>query len=230
MQTPEISVFWKNLWALEALAEEANTMNEQMIFEKFPKIPRLNREIIITEKIDGTNAQVLVTEDGQVYPGSRNRWLTPQDDNFGFADWVFQHEDKLLRLGPGRHYGEWWGQGIQRKYGLDHRRFSLFNVQRWQSEHECPYRLFKYVRGEKIRIERTTLPACCHVVPILYAGMFDMGVIQQTAHRLKFDGSRAAPGFEKPEGIVIYHTAGNCMFKVVLEHDAQWKGSENGYC
>ena len=29
-----------------------------LIFEKFRKIARLTREIIITEKIDGTNAQI----------------------------------------------------------------------------------------------------------------------------------------------------------------------------
>ena len=34
-------------------------------FQPFPKIPRLSREIVITEKIDGTNAQILITDDGQ---------------------------------------------------------------------------------------------------------------------------------------------------------------------
>ncbi len=54
-------------------------------FTAFPKIPRLNREIIVTEKIDGTNAQVVVTEDGEVRAGSRSRWITPEADNFGYA-------------------------------------------------------------------------------------------------------------------------------------------------
>ena len=36
-----------------------------MEFIKFEKIARLNREIIITEKIDGTNAQICITEDGE---------------------------------------------------------------------------------------------------------------------------------------------------------------------
>ena len=59
---------------------------EQPEFQKFPKIPRLNRGIIITEKIDGTNAQILITEDGQIFPGSRKRWLqqTGRGDNYGF--------------------------------------------------------------------------------------------------------------------------------------------------
>jgi ATP-dependent RNA circularization protein (DNA/RNA ligase family) len=55
------------------------------VFEDFPKIARLSRECCITEKIDGTNAQVVITEDGQVLAGSRTRFITPEDDNYGFA-------------------------------------------------------------------------------------------------------------------------------------------------
>lgn len=201
-------------------------MNEQMIFEKFPKIPRFNREIIITEKIDGTNAQVMVTEDRQVLPGSRNRWLTVNNDNYGFAAWVAEHEGELQRLGPGRHFGEWWGRGINRNYGLAHKRFSLFNVRRW-----CHWLPFAQWGMEEPTFEgdteRTPIPLCCNLVPVLYAGVFDTGVIQQVGHILKFDGSRVAPGFMNPEGIVIYHTAGKCLFKVTLEGD-QPKGTHNG--
>ena len=102
-------------------------------FRPFPKIPRLSREIIITEKIDGTNASITITEDGQFLTGSRNRWITPEDDNFGFSAWAHANKDVLMGLGVGTHFGEWWGHGIQRGYGLPkgRRRFSLFNVGRW---------------------------------------------------------------------------------------------------
>lgn len=39
----------------------------------------------LTEKIDGTNAQVYIADDGRVVAGSRTRWISPEDDNFGFA-------------------------------------------------------------------------------------------------------------------------------------------------
>ena len=103
-----------------------------MDFKEFPKMPRLSREIIVTEKIDGTNAQVAVAElDGYsspgavwegdglaIYAGSRTRWITPEADNFGFAAWVRDNAEELATLGPGNHFGEWWGRGIQRGYGL----------------------------------------------------------------------------------------------------------------
>jgi hypothetical protein len=103
-----------------------------MDFTGFPKIARFNREVIVTEKIDGTNAQIHIDDTGAVLTaGSRNKWITPTDDNAGFARWASENTAELLRLGPGSHFGEWWGAGIQRRYGLTEKRFSLFNVSRW---------------------------------------------------------------------------------------------------
>lgn len=195
-------------------------------FQGFSKIPRLNRDIIITEKIDGTNAQILITESHQIFAGSRKRWITPEKDNYGFAAWVQEYQEELLQLGPGRHFGEWWGQGIQRSYGLDHKRFSLFNVSRWRSEYNDMFTLTKLERGGAVEIERVYPPACCHVVPILAKGDFVNWLIDGTLHRLRKRGSVAARGFMDPEGIVIYHTVSNYLFKVTLEHDEQWKGKK----
>jgi len=213
-------------------------MAEVLEFQKFPKIPRFYRNIIITEKIDGTNAQILITEDGQVFAGSRKRFITPENDNFGFAAWVEEHADELRELGPGRHFGEWWGKGINRGYGLDHRRFSLFNVSRWQSLENSGHQLTKFEKGEEVKIERTYPPACCGVVPILYVGPWEdedailqwgeePSSIRRVLSNLKMKNSRVAPGFERPEGIVIYHTASNYLFKVTIENDDKSKGKRN---
>lgn len=186
-------------------------------FVSFPRIPRLSRECIITEKIDGTNAQIFVSEDGKhLLTGSRNRWITPENDNYGFARWVGLHHDELLTLGPGHHFGEWWGAGIQRRYGVPDKIFSLFNVARWVSK--------KYAVG--LRFEnsnQSVVPDCCSVVPMLYVGEFDTARIASTLAHLAETGSVAAPGFMQPEGIVIYHVAAKQYFKKTIEHDAQGK-------
>lgn len=62
-------------------------------------------------------------------------------------------------------------------------------------------------------------PACCHVVPVLWAGEFDTDAIRRAMDNLVIEGSRAALGFTRPEGIVVYHTAGNLLFKATLEKD-----------
>lgn len=179
-------------------------MSEQPEFVEFPKMARFAREIIVTEKIDGTNAQVWISDDGtEIRAGSRSRWIKIGDDNFGFASWVERNRDDLLTLGPGRHFGEWWGSGIQRGYGLERgeKRFSLFNVSRWGEER----------------------PACCHVVPTLYRGEFSQAEIDTALRNLAVTGSVAAPGFMKPEGVIVFHTAGNVGFKRTIEKDDQPK-------
>jgi hypothetical protein len=183
-------------------------------FKKFQKIPRLSREMIITEKIDGTNAQLLITEDGDIFAGSRNRWVPPDNDNYGFARWVEGNKQELLQLGPGRHFGEWWGSGIQRGYNLPkgEKRLSLFNVSKW-----VHYDSLTVPEGAQ------RLPEIVSVVPTLYAGMFDTYSIEETLADLAINGSYAAPGFMDPEGIIIYHVAGGYYFKKTIKDDHQPK-------
>ena len=203
-------------------------MDENPQFEGFPKIRRLFRDIIITEKIDGTNAQVHVLEDGRVLAASRKRYLLPeQSDNFGFRAWVEAHADELRELGPGRHFGEWWGKGVQRGYGLDEKRFSLFNVSRWWSEWNARFDLTKMERGKEVEIGRTQPPLCCGVVPIIYAGPFSEDVVHTKLYELEALGSLAAIGFLRPEGIVIFHQQSGHLFKVTLENDEKPKGEHN---
>lgn len=185
-----------------------------MIFEPFGKIGRLKRDCLVTEKIDGTNAQVAIAPVGMfdrpnecvavvgdyyLFAGSRSRWLQPgkTTDNFGFAGWVKENAEELVKLGDGRHFGEWWGVGIQRGYGLTERRFSLFNAHRWKDAR----------------------PSCCGVVPVLYQGLFDSGEIEYAMSKLRCGGSVAAPGFDKPEGVIVYHGATKTYFKRLLEGD-----------
>lgn len=194
-----------------------------MEFQGFPKLHRLSRDVIITEKIDGTNACVVIQPyDGDrddidslprpvavldetettpvlgMYAQSRTRIITPDDDNFGFAAWVKENADELFKLGEGRHFGEWWGRGIQRGYGLSHKYFSLFNTGRY-----------------KFGVQ----PACCQVVPVLYKGPFNTEGVDVSMYVLKTYGSKAAPGFMRPEGVVVFHTAASVGFKKTIEHD-----------
>lgn len=209
-------------------------------FVPWGKISRLNRDIVVTEKIDGTNAAILIVSaanadlpaapqargalvnliatvadaTGQlfyVFAQSRTRFITPDADNFGFAKWVDANAPELVEaLGEGRHFGEWWGQGIQRGYGLKEKRFSLFNTSRWKdTQFEVPQ---------------------LSVVPVLYWGPQSEERIKTTLAVLDAHGSPAAArlgSFKQPaEGIVIWHTAGRTFSKVTLKNDEAPKGPE----
>lgn len=172
-------------------------------FEPWPKIARLNRDITVTEKIDGTNAAIIIGDDGSVGAQSRKRVITPDDDNFGFAAWARDNAGALVdTLGAGRHFGEWWGSGIQRRYGLTNgdRRFSLFNTARYA---DAP---LSNVDG-------------LATVPVIYEGRFSQAEIHSALVGLQLYGSRAAAGFMDPEGVVVFHSAAQQMFKVTIEGD-----------
>jgi hypothetical protein len=168
-----------------------------MEFEEFSKIARWSRNITITEKIDGTNACIFIGENGEFLTASRTRWITPSDDNYGFSKWAHENKDDLLSLGAGKHFGEWWGAGIQRRYGQDKKRFSLFNTSKWN-----------FIR-----------PECCDVVPTLYQGIMNETAVVNAIELLNNEGSIAAPGFMLPEGIVIWHEAARQYFKKTLMKD-----------
>jgi len=201
-------------------------------FKEWPKTPRLLRNITITEKIDGTNAAigiVPVDRDNEatysdpniidyvmlhsqrygVYAQSRSRLITPgkQTDNYGFAGWVEANAGELVELlGEGLHYGEWWGNGIQRKYGMAEKWFSLFNTSRY-AELETTLNL-------------TT-------VPVLYEGPNDTNAINAALTMLGAGGSVAAPGFMNPEGICVYQAASRQVSKVTLDHNdaGKWEAA-----
>lgn len=214
---------------------------EAIEFHTWPKIPRLFRPITITEKIDGTNGAIGVVELDQdegtgvvvpdeifhvvqltdlsadppntvryfgVYAQSRSRLTTPTMDNHGFARWVSDNGPGLVsELGPGLHFGEWWGSGIYRGYGLPkgENRFSLFNTKRWNG--------FEF-----------SVPGL-GLVPILYQGPFNIMHVHRSLDFLACAGSVAAPGFPRPEGVVVYHGAANHCFKVTLENDESPKSA-----
>ena len=162
-----------------------------MEFKSFQKIPRVsNNNLIITEKIDGTNDLIAINEDGDFFTGSRNRWITPDDDNYGFSRWAHENKEELLKLGPGYHYGEWYGLGIQRGYGLNEKRFMLFNCTRW-GEHNTP--------------------ECCEVATMLE------GSIEEVKAFLLVNGSAHVEGWDRPEGFVIYQTATKSLMKYIID-------------
>lgn len=67
------------------------------------------------------------------------------------------------------------------------------------------------------------LPACVGLVPVLYEGAFDTDEIDNALFALAKSGSKAAPGFPDPEGIVIFHLAGNVGFKKTIKNDDEPK-------
>lgn len=215
-------------------------------FKDWGKTARYYRDIIITEKIDGTNAaigimpiegvnhmrgvdvtkpyslnDITIIDDNVfakvlyqgevygVYAQSRNRLIRPgkHTDNAGFAGWVAEHAAELVKhLSPGLHYGEWWGSGIGRNYGLSggDKRFSLFNTHAYRTVEE---------RSEGL----------LRCVPILYQGPNTGDPVGDCMKYLSEEGSEAQKGFGNPEGVCVYHSASKQITKVTFEYDKTGK-------
>lgn len=178
-------------------------------FVHYPKIPRADKlTCYISEKIDGTNAQILISAMNEVTwvrAGSRNRWLQASsnaaDDNFGFARWVAENAVLLARLGPGTHYGEWWGAGIGRHYGQSGRFFSLFDTKHWGDGRELA------ARGlDAIGVRVVPMLAACSIEKLT-------GTMEYVERKLREGGSVACPGWNQPEGYVV-RLPNDVLFKV----------------
>lgn len=172
------------------------------MFKEWPKIPRYKGNwVTITEKMDGTNACVII-EDGQIVGcQSRSKLITPEDDNYGFASWVSRNTEQLIQLGNGYHYGEWVGKGIQKNsHNLDKKYFYLFNTGRWNQEN---------------------LPQCCNLVRVLYEGPLGLTTVDEVMRVLSalYEGKDATP-----EGIIIYHHDTRTYSKATYKNtEGKWK-------
>ena len=206
-----------------------------MEFKAFEKIPRFqNITMQVTQKIHGTNAaihiqclgdntpsnqvQALQTHsmymliDGtwyQLKTQSRNKFIIPGDDNYGFASFVFANAKEFIKkLGEGIHYGEWAGPGINSGEGLKEKTFVLFDF--WKYPPERP------------------LPPQTVVVPVLYEGPFDGFYIERVELDLKVGGSKLVPGFMRPEGVVVT-VLGKRLKRVFEPEETKWKRPDDSY-
>jgi len=199
-----------------------------MEFKSFPEIKKLSSvKFSITQKIHGSNAQIMIVPldpeiaifrksnkdvgivelNGQYFDfrcGSRTRWIVPGDDNYGFAAFAYANKEAFVeKLGPGQHFGEWAGLGINSGEGLKEKFFILFDY--W-------------------RYDPAILPPQTVLVPVLYKGKFDLGQVKIAMDDLKTNGSKLALGFMHPEGVVV-QIIGSRYKEVFTAEETQWTKS-----
>ena len=181
-------------------------------YNSFPSIERLeNIYCIISEKIDGTNGLIEINETNVRF-GSRNRYVFFNDDNAGFANFFRDYEARFKDAAkdiitdesyPLRIYGEWFGCGIQRNYGLKDKFF-------------MPFHLFYSKKLIEYQIPNIVTPN------IMYAGKFSIEVVDACMQQLKLDGSGVVKNYKQPEGIVIFFPKYNFRLKETFD-GAKWK-------
>lgn len=214
-------------------------------FSKYVHVERYGRDevagildgvVYVQPKIDGTNASVWCDpETGELCAGSRNRRITPEKDNAGFAAYVLNSDDPVAKTlrdycskNPGLIvYGEWLGDptndskmvGSLRKYIS--KGFFAFDVREMPRNDETGRNL-GYVHPRDVRYSDLAQLLGSHFVP---STVLDHPTIEQVTE-LAEGNHFNLPDDVVGEGVVIknydYRDAyGNMqMAKVVLD---EWR-------
>lgn len=176
-------------------------------------------ECHIFPKIDGTNASVWL-EDGIIQCGSRNRLLTIDQDNAGFAAWAVQQPNIAAYLNKypnHRLFGEWLVPHSLRTYRESAwRRFYIFDVavdlsadESDEKSHYLPYEEYKASLDE---FELDYIPPICVIKNTNY---------EQLVEQLQKNVFLIEDGKGTGEGIVVKNYGfrnkfGRCVFAKIV--------------
>ncbi len=182
-------------------------------FRGWPKTTRRLSKCTISEKLNGSNGALgfqvtdaSPTDGREIYvldiemaTQTRNRIVTPKDDQTGIARWAEANRETLIEdllyiegnlpvpsTEPQYHYGEFMTRGHKEPH------FYLFNTRRWTG----------------VQFSTPTLK----VVPVLYEGIYYDGVVEECLEDLRQNGSKVHPGIPA-EGVVVYYPGNDTMFK-----------------
>lgn len=222
------------------------------VFKPFQKIPRLNRDIVISEKIDGTNGTVIIDDHRSEQLCSeppKGVAYVPYEEEMN----IEQHaEFSKEELKIGRAIGTYIVRAASKNRicvpGMD----DNFGFAAWVMENAGDlahalgagqfsgewyghgigrgYGLQKGDRRFAFFNPTLDVPECAEIAPVLYQGarLLPSGecAVNFYIRKLSYSGSEAVRGWKQPEGVVIYHTAAGNYFKVTIEADNQHKSEE----
>jgi hypothetical protein len=130
-------IHWPSIELLHYVRAGVRTASE--LLEKAP--PRVQYRAKV--KLDGTNAGVQIHPDGRVIAQSRSQVLDGAADNMGFGSWVAENRGyfaDLKQSEPIVVFGEWCGQGIQKRAAISQiarKIFVVFAIQLGSGEREA---------------------------------------------------------------------------------------------
>lgn len=226
-------------------------------FKSWGSTPRFHKGLHITEKIDGTNAGVSVQGVSwgviQTPPAdailvnstkldvngipecsylvraqSRKRIITPDNDNFGFAKWVWENAEGLANLlGFGYHYGEWYGEGIQKNpLAVQGRRWALFNTWHWGRKENLDRLVDADIPGltlvPVLHDEQRDGPATYMTIPTVLENL-DYHGSQATGYMSLPNSQKMDFHVEGPEGIIVWQRETAQRYKILLREDDKHK-------
>jgi hypothetical protein len=170
-------------------------------------------------KLHGTNAAIQI-KGNEVGYQSRNRMLTPDNDNAGFAAWASQYEEEWRSCSKAFDnenviiYGEWFGDGMTKKVSCSRvkgRHFAVFAIRLFTDNYSA-----RLVFPGNIAARLPSIPNL-HILPIFGRYTIDENNLTEIAALIEKqveDIDKCDPwiqstfGIEGPgEGLVFYPTS-----------------------
>ena len=174
--------------------------------------------IVITEKIDCSNASFTLDEQGELQVFSRNVLLDESNNLNGFYQWVHENINPIQLEPEYIYFGEWLGTPHKVRYEGYEKQFFLFDV--WDKEF-TRYMPFSVVEFEAYCLE-------LNLVPVFYKGEFI-----SFEHLESFVGQTALGGkigeLESGEGIVVKNYTNQGFAKMVTEAFREVHGGSKAY-
>lgn len=215
-----------------------------MEFKAFPDIPRIDKILMtMTQKIHGTNAQILVFEErkyigevpdtttaeqlAEMYPGKRVElapWATGTSNVMEVTVDVLAGSRSRWLTVEHDNYGFALFVHTNKEKIID-----LLGVGRHDGEWAGPginsgeglkEKTFVLFNWWQFPPERP-LPPQMMTVPVLYRGPLDTAKIQEVMDDLRTNGSKLVPGFMRPEGAVI-ELLGHKIKRVFTKEETKW--------
>lgn len=209
------------------------------LFQEFPKLTRFSHDWVVTEKIDGTNAQIYIEQlDSLINENpSLSRGTAPDDDLIlkivcaGGLDYAVMagSRNRMLSRRTDNHGWAKFVQenaevlydtlGVGRHFG---EWFGLGIGKRQYDLKEKRFALFNVSRWANVE-----LPPQVMTAPVLFEGyLADSTQFGTILSDLRQKGSRVTEGFMNPEGIVMFHRPSQTLFKKTFDYDELGKWAE----
>lgn len=163
-------------------------------------------QIVVTEKIDCSNASFTLDEQGDLQVFSRNVLLDDSNSLNGFYQWVHENIETKHLMANHVYFGEWLGNPHKVQYAGHEKQFFLFDVYSNNVELYLPFTLVE----DEARILKINL------VPVFYRGEFI-----SFEHLEGFVGMTALGGkigdHDSGEGIVVKNFSNQGFAKMVTD-------------
>lgn len=188
---PSIEQYRNVVRAVKAKAQFTG-LDEQGEATYNPNLPLPTLTFEGTVKLHGTNASAVISKEGNFWVQSRERIITPDDDNAGFAKFAYENRETFEAIAEQYSsilydvaiYGEWCGGNIQKGVALSQlpKMFVIFSIALVGENDRIDYIHSKFVK-DGLSLYTNDSIKCIYDFPV-YTKVIDFNAPEESQNEL----------------------------------------------